>query len=786
MRRRHLASRQREWMPAVLLVVSVALISMIACLALGMSASIGAAAALSCSDRVGMSAALPDCRSFEQVSPVEKGGFAAYTQGNTPAQASPDGEKLAYLGYQAFPGALGNTALYAAHLSTRTPQGWQTNELTPKVPTAQRLRIYQVDYAFSEDLMTSVLRVPLIPLTSGATPNAYNLVVRHPGGEYTSVNTAEPAVSVEQQCPPGELGSCFETYDISTFAGASSDFSHVIFESNAQLTAEAPPTNAETTQSLYENAGGTVRLVGILPDGAPATNSTAGGGSRVEYSDGSQQVDGRLKNAISRDGSRTVFEAPADGGSPDSAQSPEDTEVYDRLGGAETIELSAPAPGASPAVSTPESAAFWAASEDGSRVFFTSTAELTTQSNTGTENNGNALYEYNVDTRTLTDLTIDTNVNDAATGSMVQGVVEASNDGSYVYFVAMGELIPGKGVDGEPNLYLTHNGALTFITTLNAEGECSFGLLSSADACDWSSFLPQVEAYATPDGRHLAFMSTRSLSTTNFPEGYDNVDQITERPDSEVYEYTAPSASEEGVLTCATCDPTGVPPEGNAVIGGIAQTRVPRTVTQYPYNGVSTPFYKVRALSDSGTRLFYTAPGPHNHPFSEVHEYEQAGEGSCTSPGGCQYLLSDPTGGEPDRFLDASADGRDIFLASSSRLVSTDTDNVRDVYDARVDGGFATPPAEVACENSCAQPGTPQPPSSLLSGFNGPSGNVPVPATVKPKPLTRAQQLKNALRSCHKQHSKHKRARCETSARHHYGAKPKVKVRSTNSRRAKR
>jgi hypothetical protein len=773
--------------------ILMALLGLMACVGATMSTRAGAETPTcpNATFRAGVSASLPDCRAYEQVSPTEKGGFAAYPTQVLPAQVSEGGEgqsKLAYLGYQAFPGSVGNTALFAAHLGTRTASGWQDTELTPAVPHATALKIYEVSYAFSEDLTQSVMRVPFVPLTSEATPGVYNLFLRHPDGHYSSVNAAPPAVSPEAFCEAEgyELSSCFEIADISTFAGASGDFGHVLFESTSQLTPEAPETG---TSSLYENDGGLVRLVGILPDGSPAARSTAGAGSSVNYAGAGQATDRRVEHAISRDGSHVVFQAPADGGQPDPAQNG-NTEVYDRIDGKETIELSAPAEGATPKVSTPAPATFWEASQDGSRVFFTSAAELTTPSRTNAEAEDEDLYEYNVGTRTLTDLSVDTNPADASTGAMVQGVVDISHDGSYVYFVAKGQLVEGKGVDGQPNLYVVHNGGKpVFIATLNSSGSCSFNEDESADSCDWTSRPPQLEAYVTPDGRHMAFMSTMSIPTLNFPSGYDNTDQKTAEPDSEVYEYTAPTAGEEegeggGQLICASCKANGEQPQGNALIGGINLTEEAASKTQ-PYRGISTPFYRARPLSDNGARLFYSAPQPLAGAADRIYEYEQSGEGSCASAVGCQSLISSPGGGETDQFLGASASGDDVYLATSSRLSAFDQDNVRDVYDARVGGGIATPPTEVRCENDCRQPGSSTTGiPALQSGSNGPSGNLSPPPMTSSKPLTRAQKLARALKVCHSKRNRHKRASCEASARHRFGPKAKAK-RSDLKRRAK-
>jgi hypothetical protein len=720
---------------------------MMSCGALVLAVTAVASPTSSCPNaqlRTGASIGLPDCRAYEQVSPIEKGGFTAYPTQATPAQVASGADNstgIGYLSFEAFPGALGNSALYAAHVSTRTPEGWQTQELTPAVPEARVLRIYQVSYAFSDDLSDAVLQVPMVALTPDATPGVYNLFLRRPhqtplsplGFEYSLVNAAAPALSAEELCPPSLVSLCYLFADVSAFAGASGDFSHVLFESNAQLTPEAPETFIE---SLYEASDGQVHLVGILPDGSPASSSTAGAGSSIEYISGEPEKDLRLENAISRDGSHIVFQALADGGAPDAAQVGR-TEIYDRINGEETIEISAPALGAKPGVATPESATFAGASQDGSRVFFTSSAELTTQSNTGSANNSEDLYEYNLTNKALTDLSVDTNPEDATTGAMVQGVVDESADGQYVYFVARGQLNPSKGTDGQPNLYMVHNGAApVFIATLG-NGTCNFRVSESGDSCVWSPYPAVREAYVTPDGRHMAFMSTASIPTANFPGGYDNIDQTTGETDSEVYEYTAPTASEEegagaGRLVCGSCDPTGEAPIGSALIGGISVALGGAKEGRQTYSGISTPFYRARALSDNGGRLFYTSPVPHVGPkellgpFERVQEYEQQGEGGCTTVDACQETISSPDSDALDQFLGASADGTDIYFVTTSRLSDGDIDNLRDVYDARVDGGLTSPSPVPTCESACRAlaPFVSNAPS-VLGAVSGPSGNLP-------------------------------------------------------------
>jgi hypothetical protein len=630
------------------------------------------------------STGLADCRAYEMVSPVDKGGFGAYY--NTlpvPAQAAPSGEKIAYQGVQAFPGAQGNSVFYSAHLSARTANGWQTTDWTPPAP--KPAYIHEAFYDFSEDLTQAVIKVPLVPVAPGATPGVYNLFLRHPDGAYSWINAATPTVLPKEVCPPEELLSCWEFVDLAAFAGASADFSHVLFESAAQLKPEAPGTG---TPALYESesSSGQVSLVGILPDEQPAATSTAGAGSSAAYtSEGG--YDSRVEHAISADGSRVVFQAPSDEGKlPAETGQSGLTEVYDRIGGSETVELSAPNPGATPENPAAKPATFWAATPDGSRVFFTSAAELTTQSKTGDEG-GEDLYEYDFN-KPVSERVTDLSVGPAPHGARVLGVVNPSADGAYIYFVAKGQLDGSKGTEGKPNLYMAKEGeAPVFITTLG-----------DVDAADWSSSTVALKAAVAPDGKHMVFMSALSLVTENFPEGYDNAEQ------SQVYEWSA----EGGELLCASCDPSGKRPLGSAVIGSSA---------------AQTPFYQMRMLSENGARLFYTAPGRHGIPSGQVYEYERSGEGSCAAASGCHYLISDPRAEEPEVFLGASADGRDVFFTTPDRLTPGDEDNLIDVYDARAGGGFAMTPPTPPCEaEGCRGPGSSRSPSSSAgtSQFIGP------------------------------------------------------------------
>jgi hypothetical protein len=730
--------------------------------------------------RSGPGGSLPDCRAYEQVSPVEKAGADAVTvQSLFPAQSSACATaepcSVVYMnGASAFDGSQGNE-LPNAYRSIRGPDGWETIPLTPPTLQAPANSRAKVSYAFSPDLSQAVLRVPLQQLTSDSPTGVYNLFARRADGGYTLVNSSAPP-----EAPPPGCGACFEGQDVPAFAGASADFSHVIFEANDSLVEGAP---GEGVESLYETASGRVRLVGILPDGMiPAQGATAGGGIEAV-----EQHAGELGGAISQDGTRVLFQAAADAGGPDPQQAGA-TELFDRIGdGSSTVEVSAPAPGARPsdcetkeAICNPEPARFWAASADGSVVFFTSRAALTKDSYTGKEaisraereeeekeerekgtararqNAGSDLYRYDVQSGSLTDLTAD----EAAgpNGASVLGVLGSSTDGSYTYFVATGRL-GGQGAAGQANLYGWHEapggpGTVSFIATLGAPSSAEEanieaaragpGIAYHSDVADWSARPTESQAYVTPDGRHVAFMSVMRLT------GYDNEDPITHQADHEVFEYS----SDTGRLECASCDPSGSLPLGSAFIGARLTERM------------STPFHQPRALSDDGSRLFFSSPDPLVSGLSggsiKVFEYAS----------GAVRLISGAGSGSDDLFLDASASGNDVFFATREPLAPSDTDELVDVYDARVDGGM---PAPATIQPPC-QLGTCQGPSSQQPSFPEPasvsslgSGNLPPPTPSKP--LTIRQRLARALAKCRKLKAAKRRSACIAATKRRYAPK---------------
>lgn len=715
-------------------------------------------------ERVGASASLPDCRAYEMVTPLDKGGYNAVNPILfSDAQVSPSGTSIFYEGNSSFPDAVGND-IEAAHVSTRT-SGWQTTDLTPPTPSIGPAKEYFIGYFPTEKLGEVIVKAPLV-LTEGANPVAYNLYAQQIGGGYRWVNDLPLPTPAQQTCSGEEgIGGCTE--DTIGFAGASANLTHVLFETNAQLLPNAPVAGIPT---LYESvAGGGVKLVGTLPDGLTAVGgATAGDGSRMggsyPFVTNAFKGDRRVEHAISASGNRVVFEAASDEGvKPAEEGQLGMTEVYDRIEGSQTIELSGRAAGASPADPGAQPAEFWAASPDGSHVYFTSKAELTSTSDTGTADNSQTLYEYDLEDHSVIELSHDTNPVDSATGPGVLGVVgvgESATEGSYIYFVATGQLVEGQGVDGKPNLYMIHghgqpgqpvfHGRPVFIATLEPANTTSVETEEHelGDSLDWTPFATVMRAYVTPDGRHLAFSSSAKIPTQRFPSGYDNRTIGDGEVVSEIYEYSAPDVQEEesgatGAVVCASCAPNGASPTGPAYLAGTGE----EGTTVHPVSS-SNPFEHLRAVSDNGARVFFTAT-----PFAaesaadseetsqpKLYEFESTAEGTCVAATGCVYRLSEADNPTPALFLGASASGGDVFFATYGRLVAPDSDSLIDVYDAREFGESPSVHTSTPCESSCRGPAAVEPESpSIVSGLIGPTGNLTTSGSpaVKSKPVVK-------------------------------------------------
>jgi hypothetical protein len=123
------------------------------------------------------------------------------------------------------------------------------------------------------------------------------------------------------------------------------------------------------------------------------------------------------------------------------------------------------------------------------------------------------------------------------------------------------------------------------------------------------------------------------------------------------------------------------------------------------------------------------------------------------------FGISDVAGAYESKFMDATPNGDNVFIATQDRLVPSDTDTREDVYDVRVGGGFPVVVGVPACTNadSCKPPVSPQPGVFAAPGsatFSGPGNPAPPPqVVVKPKPKKKTVKCRKGL-------TKNKRGKC--------------------------
>lgn len=723
-------------------------------LAVGALSAAPAALADSCPNaaaRQGASVSLPDCRAYEQVTPVDKGDS---TDPFSTMQAK-SGEFLGESGDKGYSSEDGNRFLLGTfsasfangvsggntYVFSRGAGGWTTTAVAPPSGLrAQSLAPVVYDSDFSEVGVTDRFG----PRFFGSNVQLASLIGPL-GGPYTTIDS-EPYSVTEH---PTEM------------VGASEHLSHVVLESRNHQLAPGDAAQDGESSALYEWVGGQLHLVNVASNGSLVSRCGATTGVFLP---------GGTHNTVSSDGSKIFFTAPdptgLGSGCWNSGTSPQTNppQLYMRVNGTTTVELSAPDSG----VNDPnglQPAFYVGASADGSRVFFMTQTELTADDTA----HAPELYEYNTQTSTLT--RVSRGDSGTAEGN-VDFVPAISSDGSAVYFTAFGQLAPGVPPLDARQVYLyrydTRAETTTYITKVGSE-EYPLTNNEFAGGSKWYLRIFKGEEpgrdaranwHTTADGRYLVFASKQEITGYNSKTAPGGSCTLVGSASNctEVYRYGATDNS----IVCVSCGPPGVSQVDNALFA-----RSPLGVTSdvSPTNLAGVP---PRPVSEDGSYVFFDTanalvPQATN---GAVHVYEWHN--------GTISLISSV--GDPGNafFLGSSADGHNVFFGTHAQLAPQDTDVSGDLYDARVDGGFAgvAPPActGTGCQGVPAAPPIFATPASVtfegVGNFATTSGTSVKPKT---KGLTRGRRLGQALRVCRRDRNKRKRAPCEAHARAQYG-----------------
>lgn len=643
--------------------------------------ALAAAAVLVCVAVAPASGALPDRRGYELASAVDKNGGDVVPMASRTRVAG-DGGAVSFTSLVGFGDVLGatiGTEYMAQRTGTPGTAGWSTHGITPAqqpLPTIGAIAGLDPSYdgEMSPDLSSGVFRA-FRPLTDAPdVTSLINLYVRR------DLRTPGPG-SFELITHPGYAVVAPFRPAISLVAGASADFSHVIFESTAPLARDLPSCTAgvDCPVELYEWADGALRLAGILPDGTPAPSSQAGRGAI------GNPLPHFMPHMISSDGSRVFFQAPIETG-----------DAYMRVNGTTTVKLNASEK------TTPEAsqgAKLWTASADGTRSFFSTSEGLVDGDDDGSED----YYMYDVNAPVGGHLTLISRDGEPSDVDSGLGIIGAGDDGHTLYFMMAGQLVAGGDllVFG---LYVWHDGVVRYIGSFADPANIGFNTLEA----NWVFATQAMLARVSADGTHVMFAATDGSGFTGHGGfgGFDHGTACDGGGCRELYVYDAQGDQ----LRCASCDPSGASPVGSADVN----TKVDAYASD-----ISGTSHVNHAISSDGRWVFFSSPDalvPDDvNGRIDAYEYDTVAESVS--------LLSSGRSPDGSYFLDASGSGRDAFFVTREQLVGWDVDGSYDLYDARVDGGLPEPVAPPpACTGDACQGAVSPAPASAASASRAFSG----------------------------------------------------------------
>lgn len=652
--------------------------------------------------RNGPSALLPDCRAYEQVTPVAKDGgyiFRAGAVGGTGGIA-PDGETVQLESFAALAGGQSDIGLPGSiGVAERTESGWRTQ---PTVPVASQFLVSEPGTRFGYRLTDLDNRTELWELRGLSQPeNSIGLYLVKADGEAVEVGPALPP-----SAPIGEVSSKGDGAGINV-VGVSATATRTVFDLNSKAVAQWPFAGAETLLEYLGTGNREPLLVGLDDEGEFADECPTQelGSILTEHE----------QNAISVDGETVFFTDKCRGGL--------FARVDNGLTGAHTISISEPTKADCATCDTEEAvrqpATFLGASEDGSHVYFETTQPLL-----GGETGVN-VYEYDANApegeRVVKVTGGDGTVANPEPG--FQGAVQISPDGSHIYFVATGVLTTTKSYAGKEaqsggdNLYLFErnaqypDGRIVFIATLPFQDRILWGAYRGEQGyvCGSVSELPTEDSDITPDGRFLVFLSHVLLTPGDVSSA------------GQVFEYDA----QQNAMVRVSVGQNGYNKNGNVSLAPSARFDSTFCDPEDPHIGYasyqqavyeSAAYTRSLTVSADGSYVFFESPDaltPQALNFAQIgvgHEGEPIyAKNVYEYHEGNVYLISDgqdislAKSESTSRFEGTDLSGRDVFLATSDQLVPQDTDSNVDIYDARIDGGFPSPPPPEECTADACQ-----------------------------------------------------------------------------------
>jgi hypothetical protein len=634
---------------------------------------------------------------FEQVTPVDKG--AGTVQYVDTFRTAPDGESFLYTANSPFDSIPAESApQYTRYIGHRGPDKWNNISLDPPFDTGAgsgvAFNIMGV-IGSSSNLHYVVVASP-IAMTPGATEGGGNLYLRDTRTrELTLVATSpDRTLSAAMQNPQGATGIKF----------VDGEGKSVLFSTSVPLVEGAPPSMNGNGAGYKWTPEGGVEAVTVLPESEGGDIATGGIGgyngedstrSGIPLSGGADHV---YWTKYSENGIEGAY-----------VRSGEETKPvsYSRLPGASTEALPAIVDGIS---------------RDGEyAVLHTNpwvpalTAD-TPEPPFGEWAPTTFVYRYHV-----TDGSLDYIGTSHAYGTA--GVIQMTQDGQTIAF--QGEIAQTEdAVEGQPNTYIWRDGELQLATTV--------GKGSAAASIGGSRQL------LSENGRYFTFTDNSKALAEKFDQ--DNISPACPResttepgttepgPCDAVYVYDSEATGDP--LQCASCRAPGVPPMGPA--GDVLNSNT---------GMMRMDNHLAQSVANDGTVFFTTRDGlvaSDENKLEDVYAYND----------GDLRLVSRGVGNSSARFLDATDDGKTVFISTNDPIYPGDNDRAVDIYMTREGAGYpyTAPPVPPVCAGieSChaGVSGTPTQSSPGSASFEGRGNEQPRSrkgggvTVIKPRPAT--------------------------------------------------
>ncbi len=284
-------------------------------------------------------------------------------------------------------------------------------------------------------------------------------------------------------------------------------------------------------------------------------------------------------------------------------------------------------------------------------------------------------------------------------GGEVLGVVGIAEDGSRVYYVSRAAIASAGGspsgdfpVTGSPNMYVynVESGTTAFIATLSSGG--------SEDQKDWlRNGGERTAQVAGKAGRFLLFVSSTPDVTP---------DDISTHP--QLFEYKAEGEREAAELERLSKGEANFNENGNATTGIAQESIAVESNSSIDFKSTTDTLN----ITEDGKTVFFKTRGELSprataamQGCANLYEFRTA----AALSEGSVHLISDGRDAQSFKgscgaeFLGMDGTGTNVLFASSDPLTPADTDGLqRDIYDARIDGGFGPAPGAGAdCAAMC-------------------------------------------------------------------------------------